>query len=164
MASTQVVSRVEALLAPIAERHGLELVTVEQAGGRHTPILRVLLDREGGLDIDAICEANHWISEVLEVEQPFDGPYTLEVSSPGVDRPLCRLSDFDRFRGQTANVKVRPAGQGSRSAYTGTIVGTQGADVVLEVEGESVRFAFDDIVKARLKGVVTFDREERDAI
>lgn len=164
MATTDVASRIEALLAPLAEQHGLELVTVEQAGGRHTPIVRVLLDREDGLDIDAICEANRWISEVLDAEEPFSGPYTLEVSSPGVDRPLCRLSDFERFQGQTASVKVRPAGQGSRSAYTGTIVGTEGTDVVLDVDGELVRFAFDDIVKARLKGVVTFDREERGAI
>jgi ribosome maturation factor RimP len=160
---TDLTKRLEQLIEPLAEQHGVELVAVEQAGGRHTPVIRVLLDREGGIDIDAICEANRWVAEVLDSADPISGPYTLEVSSPGVDRPLCRLADFDRFTGETATLKAKPAGQGARSVYTGTIVGTKGSAVVLDIEDEQVTIEFDDIIKARLKGVVTFDTTERGA-
>lgn len=144
------------LLEPLAAQHGFELVAVEQAGGRHTPVIRVLLDRPEGLDIDAICAANAWVSEALDAADPISGPYTLEVSSPGVDRPLTKLADFDRFVGETVSVKARA--HGSRGTWTGIIAGTEVSDVVLDVDGERVRIPFDDILKARLKGVVSFDR------
>jgi ribosome maturation factor RimP len=158
MALTDLTRRIEEVLDPIAEQHDFELVAVEQAGGRRTPVIRVLLDRAGGLDLDAICEANGWVSEAIDALDPVSGPYTLEVSSPGVDRPLRKREDFSRFAGETATVKAKPAGQG-RTAWTGTLVGLEGDDVVLEVEGEAVRIPFDSVQKARLKGVVSFNRE-----
>lgn len=157
MAMTDLAKRVEELLEPVAERHGFELVAVEQAGGRKTPVIRVLLDREGGVNLDAICEANAWVSETLDTEDPVSGSYTLEVSSPGVDRPLRKRADFDRFAGDTVTVKARPSG-GARGAWTGVLLGMEGDDVVLEVEGERVRIAFDDVQKARIKGVVSFNQ------
>lgn len=148
------------LLEPLAEAKGLELVAVEQAGGRHTPIIRVLLDREGGLDIDAICAANAWVSEALDEADPVSGPYTLEVSSPGVDRPLTKLDDFERFAGQTASIKARTSG--TRGSWTGSLAGIEGSTVLLDVDGERIGIPFDDILKARLKGVVCFDRGRDD--
>lgn len=159
MATTDIAKRVEELLEPIAEAKGFELVAVEQSGGRHTPVIRVMLDREGGIDLDTVCEANRWVSEVLDETDPIPGHYTLEVSSPGVDRPLRKRGDFTRFAGETVQIKARPEGQGARSAWTGTLVGLEGDDVVIELDDERVAVPFDSIIKARLKGVVNFNQE-----
>jgi ribosome maturation factor RimP len=86
------------------------------------------------------------------------GPYTLEVSSPGVDRPLRKREDFARFAGETVTLKAKPQGQG-RSAWTGKLVGLEEDSIVLDVDGESIRVPFDSVQKARLKGVVNFNRE-----
>lgn len=154
MQQSALVTQLVDLLEPEAAKHGFELVAVEQAGGRRTPVIRVLLDREGGVDLDAICSANEWVTALIDEANPISGPYTLEVSSPGVDRPLRKLGDFDRFAGETVTVKTRSANE--RNAWTGTIVGSSGDAVVLLVDGEEVRVPFGDIVKARLKGVVDF--------
>jgi len=149
------------LLEPAAIAHGYELVTVEQTGGRHTPVIRVLLDRDGGVDLEAITTANAWVNETLEEADPIPGPYTLEVSSPGVDRPLRTRSDYERFAGETVTIKAR--GIAGRSTWTGTLVGIDGDSVVLEVEGEHVAVPLDNIHKARLKGVVDFGGKEGSA-
>lgn len=157
MGNRDLATQLEELLAPSAHEHGTELVAVEQTGGRGVPIIRVLLDREGGIDIESLTVANDWISNVLDSAAPLQGPYTLEVSSPGVDRPLRSLEHFERFCGETAVVKVRGA-DGVRSSYTGTIVRVEPAAVVLLVDGEEVAIPFGDIQKARLKGVVDFGK------
>lgn len=158
MATTDLATRIEEILAPIAERNGFELVAVEQAGGRHTPVIRVLLDREGGLNLDAVCAANSWVNEALEEADPVSGPYTLEVSSPGIDRPLRKLEDFTRFAGETVTVKSRPEGEATRS-ITGTLIGVDGTTVIVEVEGEHTKIEHESIIKARIKGVVDFNTE-----
>jgi ribosome maturation factor RimP len=155
VAAKGLIDRITGLLEPEAERHGYELVAVEHAGGRRAPVIRVLLDREGGIDLDDITEANRWVSSALDAEDPISGPYTLEVSSPGVDRPLAKLADFERFAGQT--VTVRALQRNGRGSWTGRIVGTEGTQVLLEVDGDAVRIPFEDITKARLKGAVDFD-------
>ncbi|HET6352474.1 MAG TPA: ribosome maturation factor RimP [Coriobacteriia bacterium] len=159
MAKTDIARTLEELLEPVAAAHGLELVAVEQAGGRKSMILRVLLDCEGGISLDAICEANAWINDAIDEADLIGGPYTLEVSSPGIDRPLRKPSDFERFAGETVTVKktARP-GEG-RLAWTGVLVGLEGESVVLDVDGERVEIALDSVQKARLKGVVDFSRE-----
>lgn len=159
MAVTDIAKRLIELLEPVAESHGYELVAVEQAGGRKSPIIRVMLDREGGIDLEAVCEANEWVSEVLDNADPISGPYTLEVSSPGVDRPLRKFSDFERFSGQTCTIKAHVTGEPGRGAWTGTLIGTDADDVLLDMDGETVRIPFSDITKARLKGVVSFNKE-----
>lgn len=159
-------AQVSEVLEREAAAHGLELVTVEQAGGRGTPVVRVLLDRAGGIDLDAVSAASGWISEILDSAELFDCPYTLEVSSPGVDRPLVKPADFDKFAGETATVKTRAATGGPaaddralrRTTWTGTIVGLAGSDVLLDVEGERVSIPYETISKARLKGVVDFGK------
>jgi len=158
VAITDLAKELERLLEPIAEQHGFELVAVEQAGGRKQPVIRVLLDKEGGVNLDAICEANEWVSEAIDEADPLSSPYQLEVSSPGVDRPLRKREDYDRFAGETVTLKAKPAGQ-NRSAWTGTLVGLEGDDVVLEVEDEQVKVPFESVQKARLKGVVSFNKE-----
>jgi len=158
MAVTDIARTITELLEPVAQSHGFELVAVEQAGGRKSAVIRVLLDRESGVDLDAICSANQWVTEAIDAADPMSGPYTLEVSSPGVDRPLRTREHFERFAGETVTVKTKPH-TGSRSAWTGTLSGIEGDDVVLEVDDETVRIPFESVQKARLKGVISFNRE-----
>jgi len=139
-----------ALLEPLAEQHGLELVTVEVAGaGRHS-VVRVYLDREGGIDIEAIAEANSWLTDALDGVSRLSGPYTLEVSSPGIERVLRKRSDFERFTGQRVVVHTTSKIDG-RSKFTGELVGVQADELVLDVEGQEHRVPFEAIERARLK-------------
>jgi ribosome maturation factor RimP len=154
--TTALLTRLTAALEPEAAAHGFELVAVEQAGGRGMPVIRVLLDREDGLDLDAIANANGWVSEVIDSEDPFGHPYTLEVSSPGIDRPLTKREDFTRFAGDTVHLKVHSADK--RASWTGELVGIEGDDVVLTVDGQRVAIPYETIQKARLKGVVDFGK------
>jgi len=149
--------RLEALIAPEAARQGFELVAVELAGGHRQPIVRVFLDREGGVDIDAIVSANHWLSELLDIQDPIGKPYTLEVSSPGIDRPLRTASDFERFAGQIATVKAST--DAGRATLTGTILAVDDDVVSLEVDGQTTRIPVGAITRARLKGEIDFNRE-----
>jgi len=159
MSTGDVATRLYDALEPEAQARGLELVAVEQAGGRGMPVIRVLLDREGGIDLDAVSAANSWVSAIIDAEDPFASPYTLEVSSPGVDRPLTKLADFARFTGEVATLKV--AGAGPRTAWTGEIVTVEDDNVVISVDGEPVSVPYSSIVKARLKGVVDFKGKGR---
>jgi ribosome maturation factor RimP len=124
-----------ALLEPLAGAHGLDLVTVEVVGGHKHQTVRVFLDREGGIDIDAITEANDWLSEALDGVSRLNGPYTLEVSSPGIERVLRKRADFTRFVGQRVSVQLTQAVDG-RSKLTGHLVGLDGDTVVLDADGK----------------------------
>lgn len=129
---------------------GYELVGVEwvsHAKGRH--LLRVYIDAEDGVNLTDCERVSHQVSGLLEVEDPVAGDYALEVSSPGLDRPLFELAHFARFVGQTARVKLYAALDG-RSNYKGAITAVEGDEVVLEVDGEPVRLPFGKIASARL--------------
>jgi ribosome maturation factor RimP len=139
-----------ALLEPLAEQHGLELWTVEVAGGARHRIVRVYLDREGGIDIDTIAAANLWLSDALDSVERLAGPYTLEVSSPGIDRALRTREHFERFAGRRAVLHTSTPIDG-RSRLTGTIEGLDGDDVILQVDGTEYRVRFESIERARLK-------------
>jgi ribosome maturation factor RimP len=145
----ELAARLIDLLEPLAADHGLELVTVEVAGGGHRTV-RVYLDREGGIDIDTIAEANPWVSEALDGVQALSGPYTLEVSSPGIERVLRTRRVFERFCGSTIRVETARPFDG-RSRFTGTLAAFQDDTLVLDVDGEEHRVAFDAVERARLK-------------
>lgn len=146
--------RIEALLAPVAAQEGFELVAVETAGTKKVPVIRIFLDREGGIDIDAIVEANRWISQAIDEADIMLGSYTLEVSSPGVDRPITKLSDFKRFVGESVTVKTMPI-EGRRT-FTGAIVAVEGEEVVLNIGGGTVHVPYSAVRKAHLMGKVDF--------
>lgn len=149
--------RLEAQLAPRAEENGLDLVAVELAGADHEPIVRVYLDRDGGIDLDAICAANSWVTQELDDMPELSDTYTLEVSSPGIERPLRKLSDFQRFAGQTVELKTRPID--GRSKFTGTIDGVDGEDVLVSADGTQHRVPSAAIKKAKLKVDIDFEEE-----
>jgi ribosome maturation factor RimP len=156
MQKSELVNKLTEAIEPLAAVHGFELVAVEQAGGRGMPVVRVLLDRGGGIDLDAIASASQWVSEAIDEAEPFSHPYTLEVSSPGVDRPLTKREDFERFTGDVATIKTE--GVETRKSWTGTILGLDGETVRLDVDGTEVAIEYDTIQKARLKGVVDFGK------
>lgn len=156
MTTTDLAASLTELLEPEAEARGFELVAVELAGGRGTQVIRVLLDREEGTDLDAIGSASRWVSDLLDSADPISGPYTLEVSSPGVDRPLTKLRDFERFSGSEVRMKVVRGEK--RASVNGVLAGVEGDDVVVDTGGEHVRVPFVTIQKARLKGVVDFGK------
>jgi ribosome maturation factor RimP len=157
------VSRVTDLLEEQAAAHGLELVAAEFGGHKHAPLVRVYLDREGGIDIDSIAAANAWISVVLDAQPELADRYTLEVSSPGIDRPLVRLKDFERFAGQ--DVKITTAGPvEGRSHFTGHLTGVDGENVVVVVAGTMYRIPHSAIRTARLRVEIDFNKEGIDGI
>ena len=129
---------------------GYELVGVEYLSRpKAGHLLRIYIDSEDGIGLADCEKVSHQVSGVLEVDDPIRGDYALEVSSPGMDRPLFEMAHFERFVGQVARVKLNAALNG-RSNYKGTIVEVDGDDVVMQVEGESVRLPFAQMSSARL--------------
>jgi ribosome maturation factor RimP len=156
MATAQVVARLTETLEPEAQAHGFELVAVEVVGGRGTQVIRVLLEREEGTDLDAISSASHWVSDLIDSVDPMSAPYVLEVSSPGIDRPLVKRTDFARFAGETVSMKVMRGEK--RASVNGVLLGIEGDDVTVDVDGERVCVPYETIQKARLKCVVDFGK------
>ncbi|MHB1135223.1 MAG: ribosome maturation factor RimP [Coriobacteriia bacterium] len=139
-----------AVLEPLAVQNGLELVTVDVAGGQRHRVVRVFLDREGGIDIEAVTEANAWVSEALDEFDRLSGSYTLEVSSPGIERALRTREHFERFAGSEAVVQTKQPVDG-RARFTGQLLGMRDEDVVLVVDGQEIRVPLAVIERARLK-------------
>lgn len=142
-------------LEPRAQEEGVEIVTIEIAGAKKSPTIRVYVDSPEGASFDVLASTQAWVNDIMDEIDPFPGAYTLEVSSPGIDRPLRTLEHFERFAGDTAVVKMSSAESG-RSNWTGTLCGVEGEDVLLEVEGERVALPLSNIKKAHIKGVIEF--------
>jgi ribosome maturation factor RimP len=149
----------ESLVAPVVEAAGLELFDVELRGEGRRRILRVTVDREGGLDLGTIAEVSERVSRRLDLEGFDPGPYTLEVTSPGLERPLRGPRDFADRVGQ--RVRVRVEGDGGRETLTGTLLsaGDEVASIATEAGERTVRY--EDVSSARL--VVDWDEELRKA-
>lgn len=156
--SNDLQARLTGLFEAEAAPRGLEIVLVETGGSRRNPLVRVYLDHEGGITIDQIAEANRWIKEILEPLPEMANGYTLEVSSPGIERPLVKLADFERFVGSRAKIAVSPEIDGTKN-FTGTIRGVEGTDVILDLDGSTVRIPHGSIHKARLRVEIDFSKE-----
>lgn len=137
--------RVADLVAPVVERLGLSLYDVDQPGGT----LRVMLDREGGIDMDSLAEATRQISRVLDESEPLAGSYTLEVSSPGLERPLRTVEHFAAAVGDQVKVKLHPSVDGPRRA-DGTLLAADPAarTVTLQTVDGARTVSVDDVTKA----------------
>jgi ribosome maturation factor RimP len=150
--------RLTGLLTQEAESRGFDLVLLETAGTRRNPLVRVYLDHENGITIDQIAEANAWIKDLLDPLSQMENGYTLEVSSPGIERPLVKPADFVRFSGSSASVSVSPKVDG-HTHFTGIIQGVEGDDVLLDVDGTTVRIPHASIARARLRVEFDFSKE-----
>jgi ribosome maturation factor RimP len=156
--ATKASDRVEAALEPIAASHGYEVVAVELGGAKHRPVVRVFLDKEGGITLDEVAEANAWVGEAIDELGEPSGPYLLEVSSPGIERPLRKAADFQRFAGQRAEVRLMAPMEGRRQ-FTGTIETADGDAATLDVDGTRVRLPYDTMSRARLRVDIDFHDE-----
>ena len=140
------------LFEPVVESMGYELVGVEFSGSASHGILRVYIDREEGVSIDDCASISHQISAILDVEEPIQQAYDLEVSSPGVDRPLFKVTDFERFRGQPVKIKMSTGLDGRRN-FKGVLQGVIDSRFIeVEVDGEVFQLPLTDIGKANLIG------------
>jgi ribosome maturation factor RimP len=142
--------RIETVIRPTIEDMGFDVVRV-QVLGRERLRVQVMAERTDGktMTVDDCAQLSRAISPVLEVEDPVAGSYTLEVSSPGIDRPLVRLRDYERFAGFEAKIEMaRPMGE--RRRFQGRLMGTDGEKVLLSVDGTEVALVYDDIRRAKL--------------
>ncbi len=138
------------MLEPGITSMGYELVGVEfQTGGKGGGLLRIYIDSEEGISADDCQKVSYQVSGVLDVEDPIPGHYTLEVSSPGLDRMLFRPKDFERFAGQLIKVRTAYPIEGQRK-FKGRLVGMQGDNVVFEQDDMEISLPFDQIEQARL--------------
>jgi ribosome maturation factor RimP len=156
------------LLEPVLERDGYELVEVEwgRIAGRWT--LRLFVDKAGGVGIDDCQAVTRVVEPILDVEDFIEPAYDLEVSSPGLDRPLRKPKDFERFAGQRVQVKAygpiagTAPGQAPRKNWTGVLGGFENGAVVVDVDGVIHRIPHAQIAKAHLEYDVEADLRRKD--
>ncbi|SEA66303.1 ribosome maturation factor RimP [Desulfuromusa kysingii] len=154
----QLLEKIEELVLPIIEDLGCELVDIEYQREDRGWVLRFFLDKDGGINLDDCATASREISSMLDVENVISTAYSLEVSSPGIERPLKKPEDFIRFTGQLAKIKtheaIDPDGSGrNRKTFVGTLSGFEGDEVLLLLKKKpvAVRIALPQIDKANLK-------------
>ncbi|WP_113911710.1 ribosome maturation factor RimP [Roseovarius dicentrarchi] len=141
--------RMAGIITPVIEDLGFELVRVRLMGGKyHT--LQIMVERpEGGIEVDDCARVSTAVSATLDVEDPLAEPYTLEVSSPGIDRPLTRLKDFEAFEGYEAKIETNDLIDG-RKRFKGMLAGVEGTEVLINVEEGTIGLEFDWLADAKL--------------
>ncbi len=141
--------RLAEIITPVIEDMGFELVRVRLMGGK-TQLLQIMADRpEGGIEVDDCGAISTAVSAVLDVEDPITDAYTLEVSSPGIDRPLTRLKDFEEFEGYEAKIETAEMIDGRRR-FKGVLAGVEGDEVMLNVDEGTIGLQFDWLSDAKL--------------
>lgn len=150
-----VTARVAETIEPTIVDMGYELVRVQLTGGGNA-VLQIMADRTDGgeMQVDDCADISRAISAVLDVDDPIDGAYSLEVSSPGIDRPLTKLDHFARFAGHDARIELREGLEG-RKRFRGILSGVEGELVLLRLEDENtdeetIELPFEQISKAKL--------------
>jgi ribosome maturation factor RimP len=143
------VTRVWELAAPLVDREGMEIVDIEfrYEGSRGGKVLRLYLDKEGGPNVDDLSRVSHQLSELLDAQDVVPGTYTLEVSSPGINRPLKRPEHFARFVGKRIRVRTRDWIDGRRS-FLGTLQEVLENQITLKQEGAQYQIPFSVIEKS----------------
>ncbi|RBI77586.1 ribosome maturation factor RimP [Roseovarius sp. TE539] len=169
--------RLAEIITPVIEDMGYELVRVRLMGGK-TQTLQIMAERQdGGIEVDECAEISNAVSAVLDVEDPILDGYTLEVSSPGIDRPLTRPKDFETFEGYEAKLETAEL-IGGRKRFKGVLAGVDGTEVLINVDEGTIGLEFEwlndaklvltddlirDMLKAR-KDAGTVDESEFDKI
>ncbi len=143
-------SQLEPILEPAIGKAGYRLVRLRILGGK-VKTLQIMAERaDWTMNVEDCARLSRALSEFLETEDPLEGEYHLEVSSPGIDRPLTRLTDFARWAGHEAKVDLHAPDETGRRRFRGLLLGLDGTDVTVEVEGVRRAFAFAAIADAKL--------------
>ena len=143
-------NRLETVLGPVVDGLGYELLGIERSGGSGAEVLRLYIDHENGITVDD-CEAvSRQVSGVLDVEDALRGAYTLEVSSPGIDRPLFTLEQYRRFIGEPVVLRLRRPLEARRN-WRGVLVDVGDDAVTVEADGARQEIPFADIDRGRLQ-------------
>lgn len=143
------VSRIWELAAPLAQSEGMEIIDIEfrQEGRRGGRVLRLYLDKEGGTNVDDLSRVSRQLSDLLDAHDAIDGAYTLELSSPGINRPLKKPEHFSRYVGKRVRVRTREMIEGRRS-FLGVLEGVFDENITLMQEGRIYSIPFSMIEKS----------------
>lgn len=148
---TSIEARVREIARRAAAERGLELVHVEFAGGARAPVVRVFIDKPGGVTHEDCSAVSTYVGTILDVEDFISAAYTLEVSSPGLERGLYGRGDFEKFAGRLAKLKTRGAIGGQRN-FRGRIEGVEGDEILFEDKTTGrVRVPLSEVAKANLE-------------
>ena len=143
------VQSVQELIEPAVTALGFELWGVQMLSqGKHST-LRVFIDGPNGINVEDCAAVSHQVSGILDVEDPINGQYTLEVSSPGIERPLFTLEQYQRYIGEEISVRLRVPFEGRRK-FAGLLTAIEADDIVLRVDDEEYLLPFDTIDRANI--------------
>jgi ribosome maturation factor RimP len=144
------------IFEPVIEKAGFRLVRLRMMGGA-SRILQVMAERpDGGMDVQGCAELSHALLDFIEAKDPIEGEYEIEVSSPGIDRPLTRPMDFSRWSGHEAKIELAsmiPTPKGERKRFRAVVLGMDGSDVVIRdtsLGNDDIKFPFRSLVNAKL--------------
>ena len=143
-------SHLEPIIAPAVEAAGYRLVRLRLMGGKRKT-LQIMAERaDGGMDVEDCARLSRALSEFLDTQDPIEGEYDLEVSSPGIDRPLTRIMDYARWAGHEAKLELVAADASGRKRFRGKVLGLDGSEIAFEVDGARLKFPFGAIAEAKL--------------
>jgi ribosome maturation factor RimP len=142
-------SHLETVFEPVIEKAGFRLVRLRMMGGA-AKTLQVMAERpDGSMDVEGCATLSHALLDFIEAEDPIEGDYEIEVSSPGIDRPLTRLMDFARWAGHEAKIELHAPIDG-RKRFRGVLLGLDGQDVAIRADNSDTKFPFRAIANAKL--------------
>jgi ribosome maturation factor RimP len=145
----EIISKVNALTGPLCDAGGIELVYTEYQHEPHGMVLRIYIDKPGGPTLQDCTHVSRQLQDILDVHLDLSDNYYLEVSSPGFNRPLGKLSDFVRFKGHHAKIKILQPVDGQKN-FTGVLSGVLQETVAIQVGDRIVEIPYQDITRARL--------------
>jgi ribosome maturation factor RimP len=146
-------SHLEPIFEPVIEQAGFQLVRLRIMGGA-SKTLQIMAERpDGSMDVEGCTSLSHALLDFIETEDPIEGDYEIEVSSPGIDRPLTRLSDFNRWKGHEAKIELTaplPTPNGERKRFRGRLEGLDGNEVIIAMPDGRAQFPASAILEAKL--------------
>ena len=142
-------SHLEPVFEPVIEKAGFKLVRLRMMGGA-AKTLQVMAERpDGSMDVEGCATLSHALLDFIEAENPIEGEYEIEVSSPGIDRPLTRLMDFARWAGHEAKIELQAPVEG-RKRFRAVVLGLDGTDVMIRADNTDIKFPFRSLANAKL--------------
>jgi ribosome maturation factor RimP len=142
-------SHLEPVFEPVIEKAGFKLVRLRIIGGA-AKTLQVMAERpDGSMDVEGCATLSHVLLDFIEAENPIEGDYEIEVSSPGIDRPLTRLMDFARWAGHEAKIELNAPVEG-RKRFRAVVLGLDGTDVMIRADNADIKFPFGSLANAKL--------------